>query len=306
MRPFFIFILIISSFCLSAQSATDTIINDILQVLSAKQVSALTEYIEAEKHSNFIRWETLREVAGPNREGVLKIEIARKPDSAGGNVDNFKLNLLADKENIFFYELCKLTFKRKGDNNYDSYPVPVNAYKNLSAYHQFERLFTKTYHSSLDTSDLFQTSIVYGGACGIAGTPTEYEQKLTTILKQRDLASLSAWLKSPNIEKQLYAIKGLYKLQDNGDYQITNEDKEIIDAITNKNGEAQTCGGCIYSSEPINALVKKMDTTSHFSFANPRNGKYSIFIGLVLALIAGIFIYNWRRQRTTAAFKNKG
>lgn len=305
MRPFFIFILVISNFCLSAQSVTDTIINDILQVLRAKQVSALTGYIEAERHSNFIRWETLREVAGTNQEGVLKIEIVRKPDSTGSNVDNFKINLLADKDIIFFYELCKLTFKKKDDNNYDSYPVPVNAYKNLSAYQRFERLFTKTYHSSLDTSELFQTSIVYGGACGIAGTPTEYEQKLIAILKLKDVASLSAWLKSPNIEKQLYAIKGLYKLQDNGDYQISNEYKEIIDAITNKNGEAQTCGGCIYSSEPINALVKKMDTTSNFSFTNLKNGKHSIFVGLVLVIIGGGFIYYLRRQRTVAPFKNK-
>jgi hypothetical protein len=298
MRLFLVFILIVSNFSLSAQNVTDTIINDIIHALNAKQVSTLIRYIEAEKHSNFIRCETLREVVGTNREGVFKVEMVRKPDSVG-NVDNFTINLLADKDNIFFYELRKWIFKRKDNGTYYSYPVTVDTYKELGAYQQFEKLFAKTYRSSLDTNDLFQTSIVYGSSCGIAATPTEYQQKLITILQKRDLATLSTWLRSPNIEKQLYAIKGLYKLQGSGDYQITSEEKKIIDAIANKNGEAQTCSGCIYSSESISNLVNKMDTTAHFSFLNFKNEYYSIYFGLILAAVAVLFFYFWKRHRAT-------
>ena len=66
-----------------------------------------------------------------------------------------------------------------------------------------------TYNDKVNPKELFLTSIVYGASCGIAGTPPEYQDKLMVLLRAKDYKTLLSWLRSPNTEKQLYALIGL-------------------------------------------------------------------------------------------------
>jgi hypothetical protein len=91
----------------------------------------------------------------------------------------------------------------------------------------------KPYNSKLNPNELFVTSIVYGGACGVAGTPPEYQQKLDGLLLKKDKKTLLTWLKSPNTEKQLNAVSCFKIFQENG-YQLTDEETRIINLVKEK------------------------------------------------------------------------
>jgi len=119
-------------------------------------------------------------------------------------------------------------------------------------------LYSATYHSPIDTTDLFQTSIVYGNSCGIAGTSKEYQERLSSLIQRRDLSTLSSWLWSPNIEKQLYAIKGLKTMEKFG-YQLTAKDSRIIKLISQKNGLINICSGCIHSADSIKNVLAQIE-----------------------------------------------
>lgn len=301
MRLFLIFILTICNFFSSAQSVTDTIITDIKNALQKKQISALNDYIGVKQHHIFIRWQTLRDIVDNRQEGVLKIEIVRKPDSIS-NVDNFSINILADQDRIFYYELIKWIFKRKSEGDYESFPIVLDVYKDSTAYQKLGNLYTAVYHSPIDTTDLFKTSIVYGISCGITGAPTEYQEKLFSIIQHRDLATISSWLRSPNIEKQLYAIQGLITLEKSG-YQLTSEDNSLIKAISQKKGLVNTCSGCIYSTDSIKNVFAEI---TPYSLTTKKNKTIWLYYGLAtLALIVSLLLFyrNYKRNKGSVEYE---
>ena len=244
--------------------------SEIKKLLHEKNFQSFKPYIDSgysnpRKSNLTARWIILREVLPGFQEGIVEVEEnVPADDNTGGNwIYTYHINLLSDDKEIFYYSFNK---KNSNENNWEDYFDPVDTFKSANKFNEFEAAFLKTYNAQLVKADLFQ-KIVYGGACGIAGIPTQYQQKLDSLLRVKNIQSIRLWLKSANTEKQLYALMGLKALSRNG-YKLTSEDTRLIKLINQKKGMVNTCGGCIYSTEPVQDIAAQIKAW---------NGDYYIF-----------------------------
>lgn len=230
-------------------------------MLTERRFQQFKSYVDTAPKSNVdFLWETLREVVPGHWEGVVKIEEFKNAnDERGGNkIYNYCIDFLATEQNIFFYRFNQIKNKKVGKDKWEPYDTTLNTFTDEGEYTAFHNSFSKTYNDKLNPVELFVTSIVYGAACGIAGTPPEYQQKLAALLREKDDKALLTWLKSPNTEKQLYAVIGFKTLEENG-YTLTEEEKRIINVVKQKQGTVNTCSGCIFSLDTIKNIVANIN-----------------------------------------------
>jgi hypothetical protein len=83
--------------------------------------------------------------------------------------------------------------------------------------------------------------------------------KLEHFVEKKDRTSLLKWLQSTNVETQLYAVEGFYKLKKAG-YQIKESELHYIRNVLKKKGTVRTCTGCLYGRNEIQKIAK------HFEF----------------------------------------
>lgn len=301
MKFFSIFIAIILTF----QSHGQTM-SDIKRLLQEKNFQSFKPYVDSgysnpPKSNVTARWELLREVMPGYQEGVVEIEenTPAKDGTGGNRINTYHINLLTNGKGIFYYEFKIKEYKKIDDDNWESYYSSLDSFNAINVYTGFENIFRQTYGVNLVKDDLFQT-IVYGGGCGIAGTPTEYQEILDSYLRNNDINSIHRWLKSANTEKQLYALQGLKILQKKGHTQ-TSDDKRIIKLIKQKEGTVNTCAGCIYSSETIKNVIAEIDSWQgdyYISQKRPIKNKNIVYIGLAsILLFTLLFFYLKRKTR---------
>ncbi len=182
-------------------------------------------------------------------------------------------------ETIFYYEEF---FKIKENPNvYDVYPYEIkllskfgkiiycnficNRNKNnpdTLVYYtdsvEFQKMkikYNEIYNYSIEISQFFDKSVVYGHNCGIVGTQPEPREKIEEFIRTNDIAKINEWLQSPTVELQVYACEALFRMKENG-FSLGKEQMRMIMEIINKNGEIRVCGGCIYSNEKISYACK--------------------------------------------------
>jgi hypothetical protein len=66
------------------------------------------------------------------------------------------------------------------------------------------------------------------------------------------------WLQSTNVETQLYAVEGFYKLKKAG-YQIKESELQSIRNVLKKKGTVRTCMGCRYGLNEIQQIAKEFE-----------------------------------------------
>lgn len=142
------------------------------------------------------------------QEGIVRIvEYPLTGRDTDYTIHNYQITFLSTEKSIFYYVFDKSYGKEIGDNKWESFYTLIDSFNNQSEYHNFQTAFSEGYKTELNEKELFETSIVYGGGCGITGQPTEYQLKLDSLLKNNDIPAIRTWLKSANSEKQLYAIQ---------------------------------------------------------------------------------------------------
>ena len=119
--------------------------------------------------------------------------------------------------------------------------------------------FKRTYSAALKEEDLNADDHMVGFGCGYSGEAPELMLQLIKILDKKDYNEVDNWLKSANIEKQVYAIIALNNLKKSG-RKITAEQKRIIDIIKRKSGKVRVCRGCSESNDNISDIVKNVLT----------------------------------------------
>lgn len=242
------------------------------QLLKEKKFIPLRKYVDSlPKGGRGIRWECLRNIVGDYQEAVIKTEeFMPARDVAGGSVIyNYSISLLASKETIFYYKYTVVW--SEGPDHSRQCERLIDKFTDSSSYADFENAFNETYKATLNTDDLFLTSIVYGDDCGFAGQPTKYSAKLSLLLENEDTGELRRWLKSANAEKQLYAIGG-YKLLASKGYRLTDEEKRILTIVKQKEGTVSTCSGCSYGEETFQDVVRNIESR-HLLFLMPSEQK---------------------------------
>lgn len=296
---------------------------EIKQLLKDKNFPALKTYINTPQKSNVdVSWETLRTIVGDYWEGVVTIqENIPANDGTGGNIiNNYIVNLLATDKKIFYYTLTNTFYKNKGSDKWEKNIDTVDSLFDKREYESFKNLFKQIYNDTLNGQDLFVTYIVYGGNCGIAATDSEYMEKMKQLLQDENVTEIRQWLKSPNAEKQLYAIRGYRTLVNQG-YKITDEEKHIIEVIQQKKGTISTCSGCLYSSQTIEqTIVEINDIPPEYlnpgplisSSKNKKNrapnsipGWTLLILGISLSIAAGYYIRKRKRNANKASAKTE-
>lgn len=289
-----------------AQRTIGQPIQRITSFLKEKDFISFKNFVDNHPKTNVdIYWVILRDIIPGYQEGIVKIvEYPLTGRDTDYTIYNYQIKFLTTDKNFFYYVFDKSYVKQGGEDDGKVFYSLVDSFNNTSEYNSFRKAFSEGYKAELDEMELFETSIVYGGACGIAGQPTEYQLKLDSLLKNKDLHTIRNWLKSPNSEKQLYAIQGLNALENSGD-KLTPEDIRIIDLISKKNGLVKTCSGCIFSSDTIRNIVMELEEfrSDNYTSQNKSKDKGIIYVGLLITILlfSGVYFFNTRRTKKRGA-----
>jgi len=208
------------------------------------------------------------------------------PYNGIGNVNNYRLNVLANGNQIVYYRLTSNIYQ---EHKGKLFPASiVDSFRNESSYNKIFDDYEKIYEVPLTKDELWSNDIVYGWSCGIAGGMPEEAKKTTRFVKLKQLDSIRNWLRSPNAVKQLYAIKAFSML---GDKFLSPRDKEIIKLISQKNVSIPVCGGCIYSRQEVSEILNVINSKKATKFS------YGWILAITLLILASIVLYF--RRRTT-------
>ncbi len=147
---------------------------------------------------------------------------------------------------------------KKEHNEWVDYYPTIDTYENDTLFKKLETTFFQSFGSQLKRKGLFIDSIVYGSRCGYVGIDPIEKMHLDHFVKRKDKTSLLKWLQSTNVETQLYAVEGFYKLKKAG-YQIKESELQYIRNVLKKKGTVRTCTGCLYGKNEIQQIAKNFE-----------------------------------------------
>jgi hypothetical protein len=231
-------------------------------MLALKDIQSLKKHANnlSNKNSHITTyWEVEREIATGFQEIILIVEesVPDKKDPNYSTVYTFRINLLSTGNTILFYDLKKLKSK-KANNKWVEYYPTIDTYENGTLFKKLETTFFNDFGGQLKRQMLFIDSIVYGARCGFVGIDPFEKMHLDHFVKRKDKTSLLTWLQSTNVETQLYAVEGFYKLKKAG-YQIKESELLYIKNVLKKKGAVRTCSGCLYGRKEIQQIAKKFE-----------------------------------------------
>lgn len=173
------------------------------------------------------------------------------------SMDIFRVTIIATNETIAYYELSEEKYKKAGDG-WESYYDLIDKFEDRKLLDSLQKSFKRIFQADLNKSELFITDFVYGRHCGNAGVDPEGRQQIDEWVAKRDKSQLLKWLRSANVEKQVYAIDGLLQLKKVG-LKLTAAERSIIKFVLNKKGSVYVCGGCMYYRQGISSMMNEWD-----------------------------------------------
>ena len=232
---------------------------DIKNILATKDFQSFKKYADnLSSRQTHIKayWLVEREITTGFEERILIVEksVPEKKDPNISTVYTFRINLLSIDNAILFYDLMERKSKKENNEWIEYYPT-IDRYQNDSLFKKLETTFFKSFGGQFKREELFTDSVVYGSRCSEAGTDPLEKMYLDYFVKIKDKTSLLKWLQSTNVETQLYAVEGFYKLKKGG-YKIKDNELLFIKNVLKRKGTARTCSGCIYSREEIHQIAK--------------------------------------------------
>jgi hypothetical protein len=216
----------------------------IFALLDGKKFSSFNNYVKDSGNKDILKLRidpfSSREIIPRFEETVVDV-FENQPEFI-----SYRINLLSGDDVIFFYEIRN----KSGDST-------IKLYKNVPVFEQFESKFEEIYGARMDYADLFLTDIVFGDHCGMIGkNPGECEQMISYV-DHWDILSLRKWLRSPNVEKQMYGARGIRLLEKKG-YMLTTGELRIFKILQEKKGNVHTCSGCTFMGLPIDFVASEI------------------------------------------------
>ncbi|WP_139959916.1 hypothetical protein [Flavicella sediminum] len=237
--------------------------NDVKKVLETKdfvQFEKLTTNLTNRQKNIRSYWKSIRNLTYNYQEGVFFFEksVPIKDKPGNSSVYTYRVRLITTKTEITFYELTEKKYK-KTQGNWEPYYEIIDIFKDEVAYENFRKEFKTIFSTEINEEELFTTDFVYGTSCGIAGMNPRGRININKLIDKKDKSGVLEWLKSTITEKQIYAIDALYQLKNYG-IELTNEELKIVEFISNKDGNIETCSGCSFYDRVIK------DVTEQFEF----------------------------------------
>jgi hypothetical protein len=216
-----------------------------------------------EPYKLFGEWITLRDITPDFQEAVIELEerFTKEKQKASKTVLRYKLTILATKSNIVEYHLFRGESVISKTNDYYNIKWHISdSFINQQMFDSLQTSFNRIYKTTLNKKDLYIDNIIVGLGCGESVTAPEQLSQILTIAHKKDNKAFDSWLKSANVEKQIYALIGLYFMRKEG-LKITEEQQKIIEQIKNKRGKINLCRGCKSYQDQIGEIVTKVLTS---------------------------------------------
>lgn len=245
--------------------------NQLIEICKLKRLKAffmdLKKLEQSKDDSSFFKTSiTLnRSIINDFKELEIEISFNKITGPSSFFVYTFIIQLISFGDEIVEYNLLERS-KIRLDNEWSRMEIKPDLFNNRdqNLYKQFKDEYFERYSKNLDSLQLWNSQITYGDQCGYNGSPPKYRIRLAHMVELKDVNTILNWLKSNNVELQLYAIEGVLILQKQG-LRFDKNTFELIDVIEKKEGNAITCSGCIYWQQPINEIVKKIKEELSYS-----------------------------------------
>lgn len=236
--------------------------NEVKKILEKKDFVAFKIYSDnlfSNEKRIISHWESLRDLTTNFQEGVFIFEKS-VPDSenpAISSVYTFRVTIIASKTKIAYYELSEKKNKKVG-SVWKPYYETIDKFKDSVAYNNLKSEFESIFKTDWDEKDLFVTDVFYGSHCGMVGTDPIQRHQIDNWILNKNKMEILNWLKSTNLEKQIYAIDGLTELRKEG-IELTDNELSIMKFVINKKGTIFTCSGGITAQKNIKEVTSKYE-----------------------------------------------
>ena len=218
-------------------------INSILLKRNFKAFLEFTKDYYIEKEGIQIEKGNIREIAGDFQEAMFTISKAYQINKGVSITCTPKLKVITNKNDIVYFELESKEMKNF-PKNFEITSDTTYRFADEIKMVDLAKRFELEYKTRLNEADLFIDTIAVGTTCGhYPGTSTSQHEQIEEWVANKDTASLFNWLQSVNSEKQVYAVKGLYRLSGNG-LNISEEKIAIARRVRRKKGTINTCIPC--------------------------------------------------------------
>lgn len=236
--------------------------DDVLQVLKSGNFTAFKQFSDSlTNREKGIRsyWELLRDLTPDFQEAVFIVQksVRDKHDPNVSSTSLFKVKMIVTKTQIVSCEFSEQKYRKVADQ-WEAYEETIARFEDTLLIEELNDSFRTLFHTELNAQDLFSTELVYGEHCGFAGTYPEGRYEIVQFVKNGNREELLKWLKSPNSEKQVYAVDGLFQLYKQGT-KPTQEERDIIAFVRHKNGRIQVCHGCMHTKDDIKTVLAKFN-----------------------------------------------
>lgn len=231
-------------------------LDKVTEYCKQKDYNKLTEYLDSLQNSDSekvikfrVYKEIHREIVNEYFETIFYYEEFMQSNISPNAYSSipYCINIISNTNNIIY---CSLV-RQPTEENHDTL---VNYFDN-AWFSKLKMEYENVFKYSLDISELFDNSIVYGHNCGIVGTQPDSREKIEEYIKESNIEEINKWLNSPNVELQVYACEALYRLKEN-QISLDKLQLDMIMKIINKKGKIRTCSGCIYKDDKITYVCK--------------------------------------------------
>ncbi len=169
------------------------------------------------------------------------------------------LKLIRKGDKIIFCNFSFTEVQRDGEKrNFINHVI--ESYTDSVLYEKFKRDFYELYETDLSESDLWKFKSVgqFGGLRITPGNFPQYDQMISFVkLNERD--SLLKWVRSINIENQMFGLWGFNILLEKGKDLSDQERKFIKVALARKGYGMVAVGGCFFDELTIKEFLKRYE-----------------------------------------------
>ncbi|MCI5056198.1 MAG: hypothetical protein MRY83_08820 [Flavobacteriales bacterium] len=192
-----------------------------------------------------------RELIKGITEIVLEVKKEIPIDEHTSKLEIFKLELINSNDKLVYYRVWDL---RNSCNKH----IYLNYY-DAHGMNRIKSEYRRTYNFEIDSTHLFSDTVVYGYPCEQLGTINPERDSLEKSIENNNPELSLTWLKSPNLELQLFGYEGLLRLIENG-YKANQSTMEILETITEKKGLIGTTLECLFYRIRFEEVVKIINT----------------------------------------------
>ncbi|MEZ4805303.1 MAG: hypothetical protein R2852_07430 [Bacteroidia bacterium] len=175
---------------------------------------------------------------------------------SSSNKKTYWVTLLASKTQIAYYEINELNMIEQKDKRKRNLTSLIE-HKDKILYSKFIDSFKRIFGVKPKESELFREQGIELGGCGYAGKVSKNQKRFNRWIRHKKKNKVLRYLKSPNSERQVSAIRGLYMMQKMGkNLRLSQKELQMINYVKNKSGTIFFCSGCTFGREEIKESTK--------------------------------------------------